>query len=81
MTALGDLSKKVSRSEPRPDLGAPMSFRDHLRELRKRLVKALLAVFIGLTVGLSSRSQFKTLLIRLIAIALLKNVNSLPNRR
>lgn len=50
--ALLGISKKSSGSKPKPDLGAPMSLRDHLRELRNRLIKAMLAILIGLVIGL-----------------------------
>lgn len=50
-------SNPVPQQRPQEEPGAPMSFFDHLIELRKRLISALAAVGIGMVLGLIVSKQ------------------------
>ena len=51
------------------DTEGPMSFRDHLEELRGRILRATLAVIAGMVVGWNFREQLFAWLLRPLEVA------------
>jgi sec-independent protein translocase protein TatC len=52
-----------------PEAEGPMSFRDHLEELRSRIIRAVLAVLAGMVVGWNYREQLFAWLLRPLEVA------------
>ena len=61
------------RSRPEEETGATMSFFDHLVELRKRIISSLLAIGVGMVVGLSVAKRFINFIVQPMVIALRAN--------
>lgn len=61
------------RGRAEEDPGAAMSFFDHLVELRKRIISALIAVGIGMVVGLSVSKRFIDFIVQPMVVALRAN--------
>lgn len=65
--------EQTPRQRAEEEAGAPMSFFEHLVELRKRLISALAAVGIGMVLGLLVAKRFINFIIRPMTTALRVN--------
>lgn len=65
--------ERTQRQQAQEESGAAMSFFDHLVELRKRLISALLAVGVGMVAGLAVSKHFINFIIEPMQTALRAN--------
>jgi sec-independent protein translocase protein TatC len=64
---------RPQRPRAEEESGAAMSFFDHLVELRKRIISALLAIGVGMVIGLSVAKRFIDFIVQPMLVALRNN--------
>jgi sec-independent protein translocase protein TatC len=63
----------TSRPRPEEEPSAAMSFFEHLVELRKRIISAMLAIGVGMVIGLSVSKRFIIFIVQPMVVALRAN--------